>query len=83
MLGVKLIDFMCVVDQGYHEVLELYDLSKDPNEERNLARNRQFNNKLEELQSWIISLIIEMVIHIFDRIFLAQNQWDCPNRILS
>jgi hypothetical protein len=24
-----------------------------------------------------------MVIHIFDRIFLAQNQWDCPNRILS
>ena len=43
-------------------MVELYDLARDPGEERNLANSRQLTGKLEELKSWVRDLLVEMVI---------------------
>ncbi len=50
-------------DQGYHEVLELYDLDKDPSEEHNLATSSKLaaSSKFEELMSLARSLVVQMV----------------------
>jgi hypothetical protein len=55
--------FPVFVDQGYHEVLELYDLDKDPSEEHNLATSSKLaaSSKLEELMSLARSLVVQMV----------------------
>jgi hypothetical protein len=43
------------------KVVELYNLTKDFSEQRNLAREPEYRHHLQELQHWATQLIQEMV----------------------
>ena len=55
------------IDQGYSELLELFDLDKDPTEENNLAASEKLatssklGDKVEELKAFARSLVTQMV----------------------
>jgi hypothetical protein len=51
----------CGADQSNQPVLELFDLTTDPYEERNLVGEADHANKLGELKDWVAEIALQMV----------------------
>jgi hypothetical protein len=51
---------MCIGGEP-RKVVELYNLTRDYTEQRNLAREPEYRHHLQELQHWATQLIQEMV----------------------